>query len=161
MLHTIYVIGVMFIAPIVCVIIEFILSKNGTKKKLLDLICKWFVFFTLGLRALTAGLMQIVNPSYTAKLLHLTTDNFLAIQELGFAQFGIGVLGILSIHYYKLRKSTAISYGIFMAGAAYLHIIRLSQIQLGEMMSLIGDLLVVAIAIICVCRRDKAKLITK
>ena len=48
-----------------------------------------------------------------------------------------------------MRKlgAAAISYGVFMCGASLIHISRISTAGFDEMMSLVGDILVIVIAI--------------
>ncbi len=94
------------------------------------------------------------NPAYTAALLQLDVPSHFAIQELGCAQFGIGILGVLSLPFFSFRKPAAVSAGVFLLGAAILHIMRLSVLHFDEAVSLFGDLLVVAIALVCVFSKN-------
>ena len=156
--HRIYVLMIMIIFPIAFALIEFSRRKNGFYK----LILKWVTFWTIGVRALTSGFMQFANPQYTMKLLNLGTESAIIIRELGFLQFAIGLIAILSIRKKAYIEPIFICYGIFMLGASYLHISRISYIDFGELVSLIGDLLVVAIIMIYFIKmllnnEDKAK----
>ena len=90
----------------------------------------------------------ILNPSYTMHLLQVGEDSKIVIMELGFAQFGIGILGVLSLLREQYRSSVAISYGFFMMGASYIHITRFTNANFEEMMSLAGDLVFVVIALL-------------
>jgi len=142
----------MVIIPAICVAVEHF---RKPEQAIIFLLCKWFVFWAVGVRGLTGGLMQAFNPSYTANLLQVTTDNYLIIQELGFANMAIGVLGICSLFYQRFRKPAALCSAIFLTGAAALHISRLSIIDLGELMSLAGDLFVIIIAIMVFVAENK------
>lgn len=144
-MHTIYIIATMFVIPAICITIEYIRKQ---KQDILTLCCKWFVFWAVGVRGITAGCMQAFNPVYTAELLQITTGNYIAIQELGCCNISFGVLGILSLFLQNYRKPAALSYAVFLLGASVIHISRLSIIGFDEFMSLSGDLFVVAIAII-------------
>ena len=148
MFHIIYVIAIMFILPFMFTIIGIKKNKNTG-----EIFCKWFVFWTIGVRAATTGLMQFINPAYTQKLLQVTVSDSIITQELGYAQFAIGVLGLLSLKYINYRKPAALSYGVFMVGATILHLNRMLALNLGEAVSLIGDILVVFIAIYCLKRQ--------
>lgn len=143
-MHTIYVIGVMFVMPAFFVILEYCKRK----KNLLFLFCKWFVFWSVGIRGLTGGLMQILNPSYTAELLQVVTNDPIVIQELGFCNLSFGILGILSLFRPSYRKPAALAYALFLAGAALLHLLRINIVDIGEFMSMTGDIFVVALAVI-------------
>jgi len=141
--HTIYVSLVMIVFPIAFTFIEFSRKKNS----FFNLLLKWVVFWTIGVRALTGGFMQFANPKYTMGLLNLGVESAIIIRELGLLQFGVGLAAILSIIRKTYIEPIFICYGIFMIGASYLHISRISHIDFGELVSLIGDLLIVAIII--------------
>lgn len=143
-MHMIYVIGVMFVIPAICVAIDYLKKQN---QDVLYLFCKWFVFWAIGIRGITGGLMQALNPAYTAWLLQTGTDNYIIIRELGGANLAFGVLGVISIISHNYRKAAALSSAIFLLVASAIHISRLSIIELSEIMSLTGDLFVVAIAV--------------
>ncbi len=53
-MHMIYVIGVMFVIPAICVAIDYLKKQN---QDVLYLFCKWFVFWAIGIRGITGGLM--------------------------------------------------------------------------------------------------------
>lgn len=152
-MHTIYVVGVMVVIPTICVIVGYFKSKQA----ILPLFCKWFVFWAVGVRSFTGGLMQVLNPSYTANLLQVAIDNALIIQEMGFANIAIGVLAGCSLFFQRYRKPAALCSAIFLAGAAALHISRISIIDLSEFMSLAGDLLVVVVAIMVFILENKKR----
>ncbi len=143
MFHTMIVVTMMFIMPLICFIIEGH-KKQYTKKSFF----KWFLFWIGGIRALTAGAMQFFNPSYTMNLLQVGQESKIMIMELGAAQFGIGVLGILSLFQERYRTSVAISYGCFLLGASYIHLTRLGHAQWDEIASLAGDVLLVVIVVL-------------
>lgn len=157
MLHAIYVVGVMVIAPILCVSIEYIRKRKTANPNLILLICKWFMFWSIGVRSVTAGLMQTLNPAYTERLLNVGTENMLIIQELGFANLGVGVIAMISLFVPAFRKPAAVAGGIFLMGAAILHLLRLSIIEFGEVMSLAGDLLIVAVAVLTLVYKEKGQ----
>lgn len=143
MVHTIVVISTMMVMPLICFLWE------GHKKQYsIEILCKWFLFWIVGVRALTAGAMQFLNPSYTMNLLQVGEDSKIVIMELGFAQFGIGILGVLSLLREQYRTPIAISYGSFMIGASYIHITRFTTANFEEMMSLAGNLVFIVIAIL-------------
>lgn len=142
--HAIFVLTVMIVIPIICTLIEFFGKKDG----FFNLLLKWVIFWTIGIRALTAGFMQFTNPQYTMGLLSLPVESTIIVRELGFLQFGVGLAAILSMFKKSYLEPVLICHGIFMVGASYLHISRASHIDFGELVSLLGDLLVVTIVII-------------
>jgi len=139
------------VIPSVFIIVEY--AKK--KKELFSIICRWMMFWTIGIRAFTAGFMQFANPQYTMRLLSVGTDSILIIQELGFIQFAVGLVALLAATYKKSYfESALISIGIFMIGASYLHISRLSHIDAGELVSLIGDLIIVILFIVYFTKKN-------
>lgn len=151
MFHTIYKIMVFLIIPIMCVLIDyFIYRKGNDSSSKFDIICKWFVFWSLGISAVTAGLMQMFNPAYTANLLSISTNDFIVIKELGYANFSIGLIAVISLKYEKFRQPAAISYGVFMLLCMLNHMTRLNVISLDEIVSTAADLLVVVVAVLVI-----------
>lgn len=152
MFHTIYVIITMFVLPTVCCMVE------NRKRKVVGVdICKWYIFWTIGFRALTTGAMQFLNSSYTMELLQVGEESKIIIMELGFAQFGIGLIGILSLWEKSFRVPTIITYGIFMLGASMIHITRFTTANAEEIVSLAGDLFVLVIAVVYFVQYQKKK----
>lgn len=151
MFHIIYKLSVGFILPLIFAIIEvYVIKRNKIAKR--DIFLKWFFIFLVGVSAVTAGLMQAFNPNYTANLLNVTMSDNIIIRELGFAQFGMGLCALLSIKLINFRSPSAIAYGIFILGATSLHIIRLSVIDIDEIVSLILDVWILVIVSLTVLK---------
>ena len=79
------------------------------------LIGRWFVFWSVGMRLLLAGVRQIVQPGYTAQvILHLKHgESRVVVRELGFANVAIGLVGLGSLFWRAWAPAGA------MAGAAF------------------------------------------
>ncbi|MBE6022575.1 MAG: hypothetical protein E7231_04970 [Cellulosilyticum sp.] len=153
MFHTIYICVVMFVLPFVCWLIE----KRKNKEASVDILCKWFIFWSVGVRAFTTGAMQFFNSSYTMALLQLGEESKIMIMELGACQLGIGVLGVMSLLKKNYRASAALSYTIFMIGASYIHIVRLEMANIEEILSLLGDIWVIVVTMIYFINQRKVK----
>ena len=91
------VIGLMLTLPTASIVFELFLQHHGVLNALI--VGKWFVFWAVGVRLLTAGLRQIVQPRYTAEnILGLKgPDAMLVVRELGFANTAIGSAGLGSL----------------------------------------------------------------
>jgi hypothetical protein len=87
---------------------------------------KWFVFWSVGVRLLSAGLKQVLQPEYTARvILNLKGEEaLLVIRELGFANMAIGVLGIVSLGLPTWRLPGALVGGLFYGLAAGNHVMQ-------------------------------------
>ena len=155
MFHTVYVLSTLIIIPVICTLIEY--KKRNRKEQLIYHVCKWFIFWAIGFRATTAALMQILNPLYTAALLQVGEESKVVIQELGCAQLGIGVLGILSILNKDFRKSACISCGIFMIFVSILHVTRLTNMNVKEFVSLFGDVFIIFISVLGLLQSGKSR----
>ena len=91
------VLMLMFVLPIVSILVE-LFAFHSTLAILL-LVGKWFVFWAIGVRLFTAGVRQAINPQFTAeKILGIKgSQQFIIVQELGFANIAMGTLGIITI----------------------------------------------------------------
>ena len=76
----------MGVLPIVSVLIEFFVPHSS--HDLLFLIGKWFVFWSVGIRLMLAGVRQIANPTFTADAIFGVKEKgaLTIVQELGFWQ---------------------------------------------------------------------------
>lgn len=90
------------------------------------LVAKWFVFWMVGIRLLTAGLRQITQPEYTARVIFKLTgqDALVVIRELGFANVAMGLLGAISLPFADWRSAAALVGGAFYGLAAAHHILQ-------------------------------------
>jgi hypothetical protein len=91
------VIGLMFVVPIASGLIEIFAFNEGAFG--LAPFLRWFVFWPVGVRLTLAGIRQVINPRYTAHtLLGLEGEDVLfVVRELGFANLGLGIIGIVAI----------------------------------------------------------------
>jgi len=91
------IILLMLVLPIASVVVEIVLYKSPAATMLL--IGKWFVFWAMGVRLFTAGLRQAIRPRFTAEaILGIQgTEQFILVQELGFANLSMGALGMVTL----------------------------------------------------------------
>lgn len=88
------------------------------------LIGKWFVFWAVGWRLLLAGIRQIFQPAYTARVIlgFKSDEALLLVRELGFANFAVGSVGIASLFIPSWQLAAALAGGIFYALAGINHV---------------------------------------
>jgi hypothetical protein len=105
------------------------------------LVCKWYVFWAVGLRLLLAGLRQVVQPLYTARqILGLKTEESLfLVRELGFANIAIGTTAIISLFVPPWRLAAALLGGMFYGLAGCSHAFRSHRSRL-ESVAMVSDL---------------------
>lgn len=113
-----------------------------------DLVGKWFVFWSVGVRLFTAGLRQVFQPEYTANvILGLESDeSLLLVRELGFANLAMGLVGILSFWLPAWMLPAALAGGIFYGLAGANHVLQPHRNQL-ENVAMASDLFVATVLI--------------
>src|SRR5262245_36294312 len=84
------------VLPLASTIVELLIVPGSD---LVWLIGKWFTFWGIGVRLLVAGLSQMFNPDMTTqKILGLAKPEInIVVQELGFANSAMGLLGMASL----------------------------------------------------------------
>ena len=148
MFHFISVFGVILILPILSIgINKLVNSRKNIKQNTIELILGWAIFWSLGIRTFSAGLMQTFNPIYTNNLLQLELNDFIIIREHGLNNIGIGLLCIISFYKHFLRKYSCMIMLISCTGFSILHIIRIEKIDFNEVISLINDLIIIVISL--------------
>ena len=75
-----------------------------------------------------------------------STESFVIIRELGFANIAMGVMGILSVLNNNWRVMAAITGGMFLGLAGILHLLKKPD-SLNEMIAMIYDLFVLVVII--------------
>jgi hypothetical protein len=142
------VICLMFLCPVLSIAMDSQISGNIP---LLLLAGKWFVFWAVGVRFLTAGARQVLNPGFTLeKIFHIhSTESHVLVRELGFANICLGTLGILSLFFAQFRIASAITGGLFLGLAGIMHAVRKPAFR-NESIAMVSNLFVFAILLLYV-----------
>ena len=127
----------MFALPLLSVVIEVLLSSQPVT----PLIGKWYVFWAVGVRLLLAGLRQVAQPQYTARVILglKSDDSLLVVRELGFANVAFGVAGLLSLHFSTWCIPVALAGGIFYGLAGVNHTLQSHRGKL-ENIAMVSDI---------------------
>ncbi len=114
--------GLMFVLPVVSIVVESSLRFQGVPNA--GLVGKWFVFWSVGVRLLLAGLRQIVQPRYTAEIILgiSGTDSLLVVRELGIANTAIGITALCSLFFPAWTPACAVAGMIFYGLAGFNHL---------------------------------------
>lgn len=133
----------MVILPIASILIETIASPGS---ELILLIGKWFVFWAVGIRLLTAGIRQLLQPEFTARTIFEIEDSsaLKIVSELGISNFAIGILGVASIYYLSLVMPAAL-YGLIFFGLAGIRHLANKRRNTIENVATVSDLWVAAV----------------
>jgi len=113
-----------------------------------ELIGKWFVFYAIGIRLFSAGISQALKPAFTGRIFKMeTTESFVIIRELGFANIGMGVMGLLSVLNNNWRVLAAITGGLFLGLAGFQHLFKKPDSSY-EVIAMIYDLFALLIIVL-------------
>lgn len=146
-MYILTIIMVMFIFPIISILIELFIFHNAAG--IILLIGKWFVFWAVGVRLFGAGLSQVIRPQFTAeKILGIRNNQqFIIVQELGFANISMGILGISTILNGNWTLPAAIVGCLFLGLAGVRHILSREK-GLLENSAMLSNLAIVVILLV-------------
>jgi len=155
-MYYLVVVTTMLILPALSIVVDA--RGFGTPLDLL-LVGKWFTFWAVGVRLSLAGLRQIIQPGYTARVvLGLKgTESLVLVRELGFANLAIGSIGLLSLALPQWTPAAALAGGIFYVLAGLNHVFQARRNRL-ENIAMISDLIASAVllsAVIAVGLQDR------
>jgi hypothetical protein len=140
-MYFIIVLLLMFLAPLGSIGVEHWHLHSAAS--LIALTGKWFVFWSVGVRLLLAGLRQYFQPSFTARqIFHIEGDGVLAVvRELGISNFCAGIVGVLSLLYPAFVLPVAVYAAIFYGIAGLRHIAEKNKSG-NEIIAMVSDLFV-------------------
>jgi hypothetical protein len=124
-MYKVMVIGLMVVAPIGATLIE--LAITGEWDAALATVGKWFLFWGVGVRLLVVAISQTFKPSFTAQnILGEKAGSGAAqiVQELGYANFGFGTIGLIAPWIAVWAVPAAIAPAIFLGLAGVRHILK-------------------------------------
>jgi len=145
------VLVLMFIAPLISFIIEASMASNTLS--LIFLVGKWFVFWGVGMRLFTAGIKQILQPEFTAKILGIKSkEATIVVRELGFANVVIGIIGLSVIFNDNWIVPAAIAGAVFYGAAGIQHIFK-ERKTTAENVALVSDLFIAIVSVVFLVSR--------
>ncbi|MDR1790230.1 MAG: hypothetical protein LBR20_00940 [Propionibacteriaceae bacterium] len=145
------VIAFFLVLPVCAVTAEILLTHSTFAGAAL----RWFVFFAVGCRLLTAGVAQVIRPSFTAERIFGIRDQkaYGLVRELGFGNSCFGLLGILSLPFSSLRYAASLVGGLYFLMAGIMHVLRYEK-NTDERFAMITDLyafgVIAALSAVCV-----------
>jgi hypothetical protein len=112
----------MVVLPIVSVCADHFFFHDAVPS--MQLIGKWFVFWSAGVRLLLAGLWQFFKPRFTSeKIFGITSDDPLPfVRELGIANFLTGIAGVCALAIPGFVLPVALIAAIFYGIAGLRHV---------------------------------------
>ncbi len=148
-MYILTVVLLMFVFPIVSIFAEMFFFKSSVGT--IFLIGKWFVFWGVGIRLFSAGLRQSLDPKFTAEQIFeiKSTEPLVIVQELGFANLSMGLLGIVTMLNHNWILPSAVAGGLFYGLAGAKHLTRKGR-NLIENVATFSDLLMFIILLMYV-----------
>ncbi len=138
--YKIMIICLMIVFPIVSGLIEL---ANTAYNPAILVFGKWFVFWGIGVRLLIAGIRQIAKPNLTSEeILGIKgSEAWVLVRELGFANLGLGLIGVLSLWLTGWGYAAGLAGGLFLTLAGIGHL-KKQQRNSDENLAMVTDLLV-------------------
>ncbi len=131
----------MGVLPVASIVAEAAILQGGADLTLL--IGKWFVFWSVGVRLVLAGVRQIANPSFTAESIFEVKDKgaMIIVQELGVGTLSIGLLGACTLFNPGWITPAAVTGGLFYGLAGAKHLLKAGR-NANETIAMISDLFI-------------------
>jgi hypothetical protein len=151
-MYFIFVILLMLVLPVASTAVEALwLGDDGG---LIFLLGKWFVFWTVGVRLLLAGVRQVAQPRFTAESIFDIKDPaaYPIVREISFGNLAIGVLGLASLAQPAWVVPAAIVGGLYYGLAGGGHTFRGDR-NFNEQTALVTDLMIFVVLAVFVASR--------
>jgi hypothetical protein len=143
-MHYVMIAVLMVIAPLVSILIEATVSHPSDWPLLIG---KWFIFWGVGVRLLSAGIKQVTDPAFTAGILGIKSkDARIVIRELGFANAAIGTVALVSVFNPAWLVPAAIAGAIFYGAAGFQHLFKARE-SAAENVALVSDLFMFVVSV--------------
>lgn len=136
------------IGPIVSIIVASIIRRTRSQSRnLWDLALRWFTFWIVGIRLLTAGAAQALRPEFTAEQIFGTTDPTVLpfIQELGFANLAFGTIGILCLFVRPWTVPAALAGVVFLGLDGIRHLFGGGGFTTDRIVAMVTDLIALVV----------------
>jgi hypothetical protein len=142
----------LFVLPVASIAVEALRLRDGAE--LMFLIGKWFVFWSVGVRFLLAGIRQVAQPRFTAESIFDIKDPAAnaMVREIGFGNLAMGVLGLASLEQSAWLVPAAIVGGLYYGLAGVGHVFRGNR-NFNEQTALVSDLLIFVLLAVFVASR--------
>jgi hypothetical protein len=151
------------VGPVVSMVIERAVKRNEPQSRdLLALVFRWFTFWIVGVRLFTAGMVQALRPEFTADQIFGTTDPTVLpfISELGYANIGFGVIGIISLYARSWVVPAALAGVVFLGLDGIRHAVSGGDFTADRVLAMVTDLIAVVVlgaCLIAVAARSRQK----
>lgn len=125
-MYPVMILALFLVLPLVSTGVELLMRRGrGAAAGLIGVAGRWFVFWPVGVRLVSAGLMQILSPEYTAEDIFEITDHSVLplISELGFANVAMGSIALGSAWLPRWRTPAALVGALYFGLAGLRHLV--------------------------------------
>lgn len=147
-MYLMIIVSLMGVLPVISILAEVV--DLHTSFDPLFLVGKWFVFWSVGIRLILAGLRQVANPAFTAETIFGVKDKAALpiVRELGFGNLSIGLLGVCALANHGWIAPAAVTGGLFYGLAGIEHLLKRDR-NATETIAMISDLWIFFVLAAC------------
>jgi len=158
-------VGCFVVFPIVSIVIDLARRRRRSQDPdTLFVIARWFTFWIAGIRLFIDGLMQAFVPTFTAETIFATSDTAVLpfISELGYANLGLGTIGIVSLFRPTWMMPAATAAAIFLGLDGIRHALAGGSFTFDRSLAMITDFIALVVLGVCAIslaargRKDRA-----
>jgi hypothetical protein len=151
--YLVTVVALVAVLPLISVAVQRATNRDSDLR---DLVFRWFLFWGVGVRLLSAGVRQIVQPSFTAKeIFKIDGREVLPIvRELGFANVCLGLAAVISVVVTSWRVPAAFAGGLYFGIAGAMHATK-RPASPNEWIALVSDVVIFSVTLVCLVRAFK------
>jgi hypothetical protein len=142
------VFALMFALPVASILVEC--GGRWESTAVWGAMLRWFVFWAIGLRLFSAGVRQVLQPSFTAREIFRleSADANVIVRELGFANVCLGLTGLVAGFCPSWRFPAAFVGGLYFGLAGVMHAWKRPSSP-NEWIALVSDLGVFTVVSVC------------
>ncbi len=141
--------AVILLFMLVLPITSIVLDVSANELAWIDALGKWFVFWGVGWRLVTAALRQMVQPSFTAQKIFEIDDPAAQkiVIELGVGNMAMGIPAVASLYFVEWVPALALAGFIFFGLAGVQHV-RNKATTRPEIAAMVSDLALAAVLLV-------------
>ena len=141
-MYLVVILALMVVLPVASAVVEM----WGTAADPALAAARWFTFWAVGVRLLSAGLRQVIQPSFTAVTIFRIADPAAGklVTEIGFGNLAMGSIATLSLFLPAWVIPAGLAGGLYLGMAGVKHLLNKGRSP-EENVAMVSDLFVAAV----------------